>query len=254
MPYCTVCKIETDYEYDIALANGDSLHYSCIILLQMQKHEIETALQRQKSQFILSLFVPNEGVEQDVPAAETESEDLRTKLEKLKSVLTALYDHLPCWPPDWDERKRRVIKENGSLCSSCGEEQDVYLVHDIPVFEGGTNELDTLRLVCAACYRSMYREADMFGSFTLKPSQSEFAEQFAEIQSAIDNDQQIRFDYKKPNAKRWMTRVVVPERFLNIPNSRESGETLCVEGFCELRQDTRVFALERMQALEVIED
>lgn len=51
-----------------------------------------------------------------------------------------------------------------------------------------------------------------------------------------------------------MTRVVVPERLFNIPNSRESGETLCVEGFCELRQDTRVFALERMQGLEVLED
>ena len=253
MPYCTVCKIETDYEYDIALSNGDSLHYSCIILLQMQKHEIETALQQQKSQLILSLFVPNGGVAQDV-TSETEVEDLRAKLEKVKSVLTALYDHLPCWPPDWDERKRRVIRENGSICSHCDEEQDVYLLHDIPVFEGGTNELENLTLICATCYRSVYREPNIFGAVTLKPSQSEFAEQVADIQSAIDNDQRIRFDYKKPNAKRWMTRVVVPERFLNIPNSRESGETLCIEGFCELRQDTRVFALERMQGLEVIED
>ena len=79
MPYCSVCKIETDYEYDIALANGDYLHYSCIILLQMQKHEIETALQQQKSQLILSLFVPNGGVAQDV-TSETEVEDLRAKL------------------------------------------------------------------------------------------------------------------------------------------------------------------------------
>ena len=253
MPYCSVCKIETDYEYDIALANGDSLHYSCIILLQMQKHEIETALQQQKSQLILSLFVPNGGVAQDV-TSETEVEDLRAKLEKVKSVLTALYDHLPCWPPDWDERKRRVIRENGSICSHCDEEQDVYLLHDIPVFEGGTNELENLTLICATCYRSVYREPNIFGAVTLKPSQSEFAEQVADIQSAIDNDQRIRFEYKKPRAKRWMTRVVVPERFLNIPNSRASGETLCVEGFCELRQDTRVFALERMQGLEVIED
>ena len=253
MPYCTVCKIETDYEYDIALANGDYLHYSCIILLQMQKHEIETALQQQKSQLILSLFVPNGGVAQDV-TSETEVEDLRAKLTKLKSVLTALYDHLPSWPPDWDERKRRVIRENGSICSHCDEEQDVYLLHDIPVFEGGTNELENLTLICATCYRSVYREPNIFGAVTLKPSQSEFAEQVADIQSAIDNDQRIRFEYKKPRAKRWMTRVVVPERFLNIPNSRASGETLCVEGFCELRQDTRVFALERMQGLEVIED
>ena len=253
MPYCTVCKIETDYEYDIALSNGDSLHYSCIIMLQIQKHEIETALQRQKSQLISSLFVPNAGVEQDVPS-EAEIEDLPAKLEKLKSVLTAIYDHLPSWPPDWEKRKRQVIRQNGSVCSYCGEEQEVYLVHDIPVFEGGTNALDNLTLTCAECYRSTYTEADIFGHVTLKASQSEFAEQFAEIRSAIDNDQRIRFEYKKPRAKRWMTRVVVPERFLNIPNSRASGETLCVEGFCELRQDTRVFALERMQALEVIGD
>ncbi len=253
MPYCTVCKIETDYEYDIALSNGDYLHYSCIITLQMRKHEIETVLQRQMPQLILSLFVPTEVVEQDV-ASEAEIEDLRAKLAKLKSVLTAIYDHLPCWPPDWDERKRRVIRENGSVCSRCGEEQDVYLVHDIPVFEGGTNELENLVLSCAACHTSMYKEGDIFATFTLNPSQSEFSEQVSEIQSAIDNDQKIQFNYKKPSAKRWMTRVVVPERFLNIPNNRESGETLCVEGFCELRQDTRVFALERMQALEVIGD
>ena len=253
MPYCTVCKIETDWEYDIALSNGDYLHYSCIILLQMRKHEIETLLQKQKSQLMLSLFVPNETQEQNA-LSEVDIEDLRAKLVKVNSILTGLYDYLPCWPPDWDERKRQVITENGSICSHCGKEQDVYLLHDIPVFEGGTNKLDTLRLVCAECYRGIYHEDDIFGTVTLKPSQSAFSEQFTDIQSAIDNEQRIRFEYKKPRAKRWMTRVITPERFLNIPNSRESGETLCVEGFCELRQDTRVFALERMQELEVIED
>ena len=86
---------------------------------------------------------------------------------------------------------------------------------------------------------------------TLGPEQSEFTEYFKEIQDAINY--RIRFDYKKPKAKSWMSRVVMPERFLNIPNSRESGETLCVEGFCELRQAIRVFALERMQGLEVLD-
>lgn len=253
MFYCTVCKIETDYEYDIALANGQYVHYSCILMLQMRKHEIETALQWQKSQFVLSLFARTEVAQQDI-ISEAEIEDLRAKLAKLESTLDELYDHLPSWPPDWEERKRILIRENGSICSSCNEEQDVYVVHDIPIFEGGTNELDNLTLTCAECYRGIYREADIFGLSTPKPSQSEFSEQFSEIQSAIDNDQKIQFDYKKPSDRRWKTRVVVPERLLNIPNSRESGETLCVEGFCELRQDTRVFALERMQALEVIED
>ena len=253
MPYCTVCKIETDYEYDIALSNGEFLHYSCIITLQMRKHEIETALQRQKSQLILSLFASTEGAKRDVMPT-SEIEDLSVQLVKLKSVLTALYDYLPSWPPDWEERKRQVLRRNGSICSRCGKEKNVYLVHDIPVFEGGTNELDNLVLICSACHASIYKEGDTFGAFAAKASQSEFSEQVDEIQFAIDNNQRIRFDYKKPSDRRWMTRVVIPERLLNIPNSRESGETLCVEGFCELREDTRVFALERMQGLEVIED
>lgn len=253
MPYCTVCKIETDYEYDIALSNGEYLHYSCIITLQMREHEIETVLQRQKPQLILSLFVSTEVAEENVMPA-VEIKDLSAKLAKLKSVLTGIYDHLPSWPPDWDERKQSLLSENGSVCSHCKEEQVVYLLHDIPIFEGGTNALDNLELVCAACHTSRYKEGGTIGSFTLNPNQSGFVEQVAEIQSAIDNHQKIQFHYKKPSAKRWMTRVVIPERLLNIPNSRESGETLCVEGFCELRQATRVFALERMQDLVVIED
>ena len=253
MPYCTVCKIETDYEYDIALSNGEYLHYSCIIMLQMRKHEIESVLRKQKPQFMLSLFVPTEAAEQDV-IPEAEIEDLRAKLAKLESILVGVYDHLPSWPPDWEERRQILIRENGSICSHCDEEADVYLVHDIPIFEGGTNELDNLTLMCAECYWGMYREVDIFGTSTLKSSQSEFSEPFAEIQSAIDNSQKIQFDYKKPSDRRWTTRVVIPERLFNIPNTRESGETLCVEGFCELRQDIRVFALERMQDLAVIKD
>ncbi len=253
MPYCTVCKIETDFEYDIALSNAEYLHYSCVLMLQMRKREIETALQWQKSQFVLSLFAPTEVDQQDV-ISEAEIEDLRVKLGKLESILSGVYDHLPCWPPDWEARREEIIRQNGSVCSHCEVEADVYLLHDIPVFEGGTNELDNLTLICAACYRGMYREVDIFGTSTLKASQSEFSEPFAEIQSAIENGQKIQFDYKKPSDRRWTTRVVIPERLFNIPNTRESGETLCVEGFCELRQDTRVFALGRMQELVVIED
>lgn len=253
MPFCTVCKRFADYEYDMSLSNGNHLHPSCLINLQMRKDEIEVVVRQQSSQLILSLFAQTEVADREV-ASEEEVERLSSELTKLKDTLTAIYDFLPSWPPDWDERKQYLIQQNGSICPSCGEEGDVYLVHQIPLCEGGTNELDNLELICKPCHESMYGKGDIFGSFTLKPSQSEFAEQVAEIQSAIDNNWNIRFDYKKKNAKTWMTRVVIPERLLNIPNSRESGQTLCVEGFCELRQDTRVFALERMQAFEVIED
>ena len=252
MPYCTVCKQYADYEYDMSLSNSEHLHTSCLLKLQMQEEEIEGILRQKRSQLTLSLFVRNEVPDKEV-ASEEEVRSLSSELTKLKNTLTSIYDFLPSWPPDWSERKHHLIQQNGSICSSCGEEGDVYLIHEIDLCEGGTNELDNLELICKVCYDSMYGKGNIFGDFTLNASQSEFSEQVAEIQFAIDKDLKIQFDYKKPNAKTWMTRTVVPDRLFNIPNSRDSGQTLCVEGFCELRQDIRVFALERMQDLEVID-
>ncbi|MDE0316865.1 MAG: WYL domain-containing protein [Candidatus Poribacteria bacterium] len=252
MSYCTVCKQFADYEYDMMLSNGDHLHTSCLLKLQIREDEIESILRQHSSQLIMSLFVRDEVPNKEV-ASEEEVESLSSELTKLKNTLTSIYDFLPSWPPDWHERKRHLIQQNGSICLSCGEERDVYLIHEIDLCEGGTNELDNLELICKVCHDSMYGKGDIFDSFTLNPSQSEFAPQVKEIQSAIENNQRIQFDYKKPNAKTWMTRTVVPDRLFNIPNSRDSGQTLCVEGFCELRQDIRVFALERMQGLEVID-
>lgn len=252
MPFCTVCKQFADYEYDIALSNGNHLHSSCLTKLQLRKDEIEVTLRRHSTQLILSIFTQSEVADGDVKSEE-DARSLSSELSKLIDSLTSIYDFFPSWPPDWHERKRYLIQQNGSICFSCDEESDVFLIHEIPLSEYGTNELDNLELICMPCYESMYGKSDVFGDFTLNPSQSEFSEQVAEIQSAMKNNYRIRFEYKKPKVKTWMTRVIVPERLLNIPNSRESGQTLCVEGFCELRQANRVFALERMQDLEVID-
>ena len=252
MPYCYVCKQFTDYEYDIALSNGDFLHTSCLIKLQIREDEIESVLRKQNQQLILSLFVQTEVTDEEV-VSEDEIKTLSSELQKLKGILFTIYDFLPSWPPDWNERRQYLIQRNGSICSYCEKEQHVYLIHEIPLCEEGTNELQNLELICKTCHENTYGKGDIFSSFTLDPDQSEFTEYFKEIQDAIDNNQRIRFAYKKPKAKSCMTRVVIPERFLNIPNNRESGKTLCVEGFCELRQDIRVFALERMQEVEVLD-
>lgn len=204
MPYCTVCKQYANYEYDMMLSNGEHLHSSCLIKLQMRSDEIEVALRWQSSQLILSLFARAEVADGEV-ASEDEVERLSSELKKLKDTLTAIYDFLPSWPPDWHERKGYLIQQNGSICSSCGEEGDVYLVHEIPLCEDGTNELDNLELICKPCYESMHGTGDIFSSFTLNSSQSEFAPQVKEIQSAIKNNWRIQFDYKKPKAKTWMT-------------------------------------------------
>lgn len=253
MPYCTVCKDYAEYDYDINLTNGNHLHTSCLIKLQIREDEIETILRQQNSQLISSIFLRDDTSDRIV-ISEEEANSLSSELTRLKAVLSSIYDFLPSWPPDWYERKQHLLQQKGSICSSCGEERKVYMVHDIPLCEDGTNQSNNLYLICSLCYEGQYGKGDVFVDFELPPSQSEFAPQVEDIMFAIDNNQKIQFDYKKANAKTWMTRVVVPEQLLNIPNSRDSGQTLCVEGFCELRQDTRVFALERMRDLEIISD
>ncbi len=253
MPYCSVCRTYADYEYDIELSDGRFLHEPCLLTLQMRKDELESILRVQKSQLILSLFVPFNPEKTEV-LNEIERKSLTTELGRVISELTAIYDRFRGYPPDWEQRKQQLIQQDGAICSECGNEGVLYLVHKYSLFEDGTNELDNLQLICSPCHVEIHGAANTASTFKLKPSQAEFAEQVTEIQDAIDNDRKIRFDYKKPSVKNYRTRVVIPERLFNIPNSRESGETLCVEGFCELRQATRVFALERMRDLTVITD
>ena len=66
MPYCTVCKGYTEYEYDIGLTNGDHLHTSCLIKLQMREDEIETRLRHRSSQLISSIFLRDKVSDGDV--------------------------------------------------------------------------------------------------------------------------------------------------------------------------------------------
>ena len=139
--------------------------------------------------------------------SEDEIKTLSSELQKLKGILFTIYDFLPSWPPDWNERKQHLIQRNGSICLSCEKEQHVYLIHEIPLCEEGTNELQNLELICRTCHENIYGKGDIFSSFTLEPDQSEFTEYFKKIQNAIDNNHKIQFEYKKPNAKSWMSRV-----------------------------------------------
>ena len=155
MPYCSVCKQYTDYEYDIYLNNGNYLHTSCLVSLQMRKDEIEDVIQRQGSQLLSSLFVRTDVTDGEVISQE-DIESLSDELNKLTKMLTTIYDFLPSWPPDWNERKLHLIQQNGLICLRCGEEHDVYLVHKIPLSEGGTNELDNREVICKSWYEGMY--------------------------------------------------------------------------------------------------
>lgn len=112
MDYCYICKDYADYEYDIALTNGDFLHTSCLIKLQIREDEIDTILRRQVSQLILSLFVQTEVEDYEI-MSEGEKKVLSSEQKKLKGILTTIYDFLPSFPPDWEERRQHLLQRSG---------------------------------------------------------------------------------------------------------------------------------------------
>ena len=75
---------------------------------------------------------------------------------------------------------------------------------------------------------------------------------FRTIQTAIYQNKDIEFDYKKPKERSYTRRHITPYRFTRIMHKSGLDSTLCVEGFCHLRNETRTFALKRMKDICIL--
>jgi hypothetical protein len=80
---------------------------------------------------------------------------------------------------------------------------------------------------------------------TPKPA---FASEIEIISNAIKNGSKIEFLYKKPNDAVYTKRTCRPIELVRL-SGRDGKKTLCVRGYCELREDARTFALKRMKNL-----
>lgn len=77
------------------------------------------------------------------------------------------------YPPDWRDRRQKVLRRDNHRCQSCGDkfvpENDVRLDvdHEIPKSDGGSHSLDNLQALCRQCHaakhpnnRKLARRAD----------------------------------------------------------------------------------------------
>lgn len=67
------------------------------------------------------------------------------------------------------------------------------------------------------------------------------------INDAISKERLIRFSYTAANGVKTV-RSIKPEAF------RKYGDTLCVSGHCYLRNETRIFSLERMKRMKIVKE
>lgn len=59
---------------------------------------------------------------------------------------------------NWKNLRLKVFERDGGKCSICGNESSLTIDHIIPIFEGGTNSLENLRLLCIDCHNKKNKD------------------------------------------------------------------------------------------------
>ena len=254
----------------VHLSDGGIVHQSCMESIQEICEQTESEVSTQHEQAkrlrselerrerivfkISSVFstpsVGNDAIRQSIAKCERKVLQLKGKLESQQAVAAAVYDYLLSYPPDWSIRRRKVIERDGEHCSKCRTGGRLHLHHVSPLSRGGDNKISNLKLLCENCHSKEHGGRAFSDEF--RESETAFSKRIANIRYAILHGKRIRFGYKKPGDKGHRRRTVIPAELISKQHRSGEGSTLCVRGYCELRQGRRVFALKRMRGLKVI--
>ena len=81
---------------------------------------------------------------------------------------------------------------------------------------------------------------------------SEYTNNFNKLQDAIIGKKSVEISYKNYQNK-YSERVIKPIKFEMIKRKKNFYDRLCVKGYCNLRNEDRIFAIYRIQKLEIID-
>jgi len=175
-------------------------------------------------------------------------EGLISQWEKVRNIkkakITAIYDYWPTYPPDWEERTQK-IKEKRETCEVCNGSGRLHVHHKIKVSSGGDHTENNLVLMCENCHGEIHHEDFSGKKFVFQERASSFAQKLNMINSAISEEKKINFKYTKFNGEK-SNRTLKPELLKKV------GKSLCVRGYCYLRNDYRTFAIRRMKNIRFV--
>ncbi|SDZ78869.1 HNH endonuclease [Haloplanus vescus] len=66
------------------------------------------------------------------------------------------------YPPDWDERRRRVYQRDNYTCQLCGRgggphgNLELHAHHRVPISQGGSHDLSNLTTLCRECHNRQH--------------------------------------------------------------------------------------------------
>ena len=179
--------------------------------------------------------------------AELEQETHRLSQERTRHLLTLerLHEYWLTYPPDWDSRCKQV-RERFPYCQGKGPHSGfLHVHHKIPISKGGNHRLENLTVLCEHCHSEEHGGITFRYEGIDRPSAS--AQKLALLRQAISNNQIVHFSYTKRDGSESV-RSIRPVKIETVSNS------LCVSGYCYLRQEDRIFAIKRMRGVEIVDE
>lgn len=264
---CIFCNLTCENE--IELSDGNIIHNSCYKNnldrldrlqkdLKIEENNLRTSRRQysEENSIISGIFRTLTGTQKrytrdPTPDIERKIIIINRDINNIKRRLDYIHDYMLQYPPDWENRRKKLKEIRNYKCVKCGNNYRLQIHHIIPLSKGGSNKIENLEFVCRNCHLKLHRQEDKDFEEIYKDKLS-IQKKIELINVAINNNQLIEFLYKKPTDQVYIKRLIKPKKFDKIYHiEKPDNFTLCVEGFCYLRQENRTFALKRIKNLKI---
>ena len=265
---CFLCNLIFNGS-QITLSNGTFIHATCHDKLTSEIHQKKTRINEIKSELLscnskiqetttfvyrFKLWWNGEKIDVDVVSQRRSDLELLKKkvdseLRQMQLKLESLYDYWPETPPDWDVRREKVADRSGYHCQKCSSRNiEKHVHHKVPVSYGGSHRTENLEYLCLKCHKKEHhgRDVSVSDKVITPVNRPVFSDRLDLIRHAIDKKLIISFNYEKFEGNR-STRSIKPLEIF------QKKTTLCVRGFCYLRNEDRSFAIKRMTAVKIVD-
>lgn len=191
--------------------------------------------------------------------SESENEELKQTIKKHTNK-----------EKSWNKIKEEVFKIYGRKCINCGTTININVHHKIPLSKGGTNDITNLIPLCKTCHEKLHKFSFNDEGYTIDEDYGKNIKKENKnkkgyiILEAIKNKQRLKIKYKKGKlGKQEITERIIQPLSLElgaessnelIQDSSYAQDKTFLRAFCELRQEERLFRLDRILEVEEIGD
>lgn len=174
---------------------------------------------------------------------------------------------------DWTLIKKQIKEDANFKCRICGSSENLQVHHKIPIKNGGTNIKENLILLCKSCHQKLHQfsfkeeykpSSNNYGKYGGK---NKYKQLGYKILFAIEHNYKLKihYQYRKGYYKEGEVTVrticpkslkyafeVTDNKFIQQSQYDINHNILFIDAFCELRQERRLFRIDRILDVEII--